>query len=633
MDRDLLRLKKSIINKKTVFFVASGISLRAGLPTASDLMNLTCASVLPHISEKEKKYIMTIQPELYYSVLLEGSNNNVDVLSMWSCFHPALWTTYSEENYHPAPTIEHYFIVAYSYISRVPIFTTNYDTMLEMACNNLNIPYKVLIYSDSPENIYSDEDNKVYICKIHGDIYGDTKHFDAGVLKTTMEAITQKNEAWLNIISDYMDKYDYCFCGYSGRDIDYYPCIKDYRLSNQVKTDVFWLQRYDNSSLTGLEKKTLVNARGINAIVVNGFPSEIFPRIIHEVFVDNKCYVYKIEHILSNTFLFADRNKHQFLERLKRDSAFCVPDCNQLVWERFLMVLLFARTGKIRMACNKLKEFYKDNYLQESPLWLQKKILEIDMMLCREQCRIYSYRKKAYKLLFLSQRDNDIGLRLHAELQIIGSYHLEILSVEGIALPFYFRGYLRVLYLIILYNIWLFEVYIRMNHNQDFFAENAVLVEEGRVRYYGLLVGIAEKLDNKILKLYLKKKFINIYNESYKYGIYISLIGACKYLSIIDDGNCYWREKGEAFSRMVKEKSSMAILSKGSKHSIKMAKANDNVLNVIKGYIALVEKRRKDGIRPLLDNFEMQEFINYEHRVESRYLRRQIRFVKKHFMD
>ena len=464
----LLRFKDSIISKNIIFFVASGISIRSGILAVPEVINLTCEKVLPHISEREKNYIMTIQPELFYSIVLEASNNKTDVLGVWKCMYPALWDKYKETKYHPVPTLEHYFVVAYSYITGTPVFTTNYDFMLEMACINLGIPYETLVYTDNPERVDFERKRKVFICKIHGDIHNGKKGFDIHGLKTTMESITQKNDKWLKFIYECMDKWDLCFCGYSGRDIDYYPFIRDYRLNHNTNTDIFWLQRYNQDELNKIEKTTIDHAKGLNATIVNGFPSDIFPDILNDVFCAEKEYIDKIEYFVSTIIPSKEENKNRFIEKIKLEYDYYMPEYNQLMWEKFAIVLIYIRTGKIKAARFKLNELYRSRNVQKYPVWIQKKLVEIDMMLCREQCRIYSYRKKAYQLMRLARKSKDIGLVMHAKLQIIGSYHLEILSVDGVSLPPYLRGYVRTIFLIVLYNAWLYEIFVLIKRDESF---------------------------------------------------------------------------------------------------------------------------------------------------------------------
>lgn len=83
------------------------------------------------------------------------------------------------------------------------------------------------------------------------------------------------------------------------------------------------------------------------------------------------------------------------------------------------------------------------------------------------------------------------------------------------------------------------------------------------------------------------------------------------------------------FSGMIREKSTLSILNKGSVKAIQYAKANDNVLNVLKGYISLAENRYKEGDFPVLNKEEIEDFSNYERRIESRYLKKQIKYIRR----
>jgi hypothetical protein len=150
---------------------------------------------------------------------------------MWNCLKQDHFT----ESYCPQPNIIHFFIVAYSYLANVPVFTMNYDKMLENACEKLNIPFCVCVDALPSETLQ----NQVIICKLHGNLKeGSGNRVTKNDIKTTMPDIARKNGEWLKYINRFMKTHDMCIWGYSGRDIDYFPFLQEYAKATHKKT--FW---------------------------------------------------------------------------------------------------------------------------------------------------------------------------------------------------------------------------------------------------------------------------------------------------------------------------------------------------------------------------------------------------------
>lgn len=687
-------LTNSLRNHNLFFFAGSGISIQAGLPSVSDVLSGTYKKYLPDIikgdntqGNKRKKntgtsktenalkngqsnedFILSIQPELFYSTLIEGCNGNTEVLSMWQCMHPTVWETVGKQNginYHPEPTIEHYFIAAYSWLANVPVFTTNYDTMLETACGYLTIPYEVLIFSDDPscsvtvknkidmKNATGSTDSghqdsqartecKLFICKIHGDINRDKSGFDASALKTTMESITKKNEAWIDCLLGWMNEKDICFCGYSGRDIDYFPFIKDFREqkeqeknqsqqehreSSLVSTDIFWMQRYDESNrdaLSPVEKTTLENAASVKAIVVNAFPSDVFPNMLDIIIDYSKAIENSLKIHISN-----GRDLKAFLNTIEmiQDEGSAVNPT--VAWQWYVFTLLLHRVGKIREAADALYELRKSYPPNAFDTQQRLTIANIDMMISREQCRLITYEKRAKELRGLAKKYGNTYMEMAARLQIIGAHHLEIPSNLSFPIPIMLRGYLRAIKLFFEYKAWLIA-YEKLQDTEPASYESCqFLQQECKVRYLSLKIHIATILHCQMLKKKITEDFKSVYRSAYDIGNYISVIGACKYLKRLEPENPKWSEQVDAFSEIVGERSAKSINNRGSMKAVEEAKANDNVLNVVKGYLAIASKRPD---KPRLDEKQMKEYRKYVERIESKHLGKVINYITRIYL-
>ena len=227
-------LFSSFKNKNCFFFTGSGISIESGIAGVNQVLEGTCNkflrsydyddSCVPTRNCSRSEFICmsnSVQPELFYSILLESAQGNSRVLEMWNCLKQDHFT----ETYHPEPNVIHYFIVAYSFMAKVPVFTMNYDKMLETACEKLELPYSVFV--DLPPDDPAQEG--VIICKLHGNLRENCgEEVTSEDILTTMSEISKRNDSWLNYIKKQMNTHDICIWGYSGRDIDYCPFLRKF---------------------------------------------------------------------------------------------------------------------------------------------------------------------------------------------------------------------------------------------------------------------------------------------------------------------------------------------------------------------------------------------------------------------
>lgn len=621
----LIKLKK----KKVFFFVGSGISLKSGLPSVWDILSRTCQKWIPEIWEDpyKKRILETVQPELFYSILLECNCGNTDCLGMWSSFHSQKWAKTAGGVYTPVPSIEHLFIAAYSQIAQVPIFTTNYDTMLEKACDMLGIPNKTLIFSDSPptgyyrktsQNLSFPKAKMVYICKVHGDIDYNKNEFDPNALKTTMAEITKRNDQWLRFLFRLLDKKSICFGGYSGRDIDYYPFIKEYISSNPAPS-AFWMEERD--------PETIRNAEALGAMVIKSYPDKFFESTYAELFQGTP-FADQIKDILGKSKFEAKNHKDKFLGCIQAEIQGC--SGTMTAWHDLFWMIFSKRTGNPSDAhsyANKLSAptAYKSLMPQH-----QIMVLDTIMKANREQAKFRTYRKNAWELFFLSKKLNNRTETYNAILQIIGSYQMEIphhlcfkipLRMSKIGMMLLVRlGYAAL-------NTY-FSVLKVFNHM--IYNDNIHLIQECLVRTFAIDTALALKFP--ILKAPVCWRLKKLYNSAYTAGNFTTIIGTCKYLSrLLPEDPRNYKNIGESYAKIVSEKSAFSILTRGTDESLKAAEENSNPLNKIKTYLKIGHDRYSNCEKQLLSVADRKDMVRCMKKVESRALRRAFAYILRNY--
>jgi hypothetical protein len=219
-----------------VFFVGSGISTisPSALPSAGEMIAETVEAVAPaHIEGEEKKHLVTeALPEIYYELLADVVGNNAievwEALRFWKD-HPALC------GLGLGPNSGHLLLVYLAWLGKVPIITTNFDTLLEEAATKLQLTPVTSIPGDSRGYCQANAQDQVAIWKIHGSVD------DLTSIQTTLRTITAADWGKLSQIREQFERdgADVCLIGYSGRDIDLFPFIADWPLSKRL----FWVNK------------------------------------------------------------------------------------------------------------------------------------------------------------------------------------------------------------------------------------------------------------------------------------------------------------------------------------------------------------------------------------------------------
>jgi len=254
-----------IKRKQVAFFCGSGISYASGLPSASDITNATASAFLPHTDDAKARnsLLEQIQPEVLYEFLLEVAGDESGVLDVWRCLDTGVTDA--------QPAFEHYFVCKYSHDARVPIFTTNFDTLLESAATELKIPFRVFGPRDEPPAAANGE---LSICKLHGTV-GREGEISAQTIMTTITEISRTNLRWLAFLVELMERSHLCFIGYSGRDIDYYPHIRTAAaqldsLGGPQTKRLAWINRFTD------DDHSASRASASKALQAEAYPSELF---------------------------------------------------------------------------------------------------------------------------------------------------------------------------------------------------------------------------------------------------------------------------------------------------------------------------------------------------------------------
>lgn len=653
MDSRIELLTEKLADDSVVFFAGSGVSYSSQLPSADDILRRTCQKLLPSLNEDQVNLILGGQPEVVYTILLECSHHNLNCLDMWKCLSPLKWT----KNYAPQPNFEHCFIAAYSKRAKVPIFTVNYDTMFEEACKKLGMTegkdYAVVTECTELDFPHDPQD-MLYICKLHGDIARIGDQVDPNMFKTTMVEIAKKNSSWLNFLFQIMEKKHICFAGYSGRDIDYYPFLKQ-RLNDRQALESFWSLDQKMERDIGFPYAAAIT----HGWLVPGFPCEFFPDIYETVFSEKGCTdkqnqqcnryfkgrLQLIRSAISTAPAVLSSAKEQFLLQIKdeiRDAR--ISDAIFLM--RFLQV-----QGKNEKAECVFKDQLASN-IYNFEAWEQLLILEAKMMMAREHARFIEYRETAKELLYIARKERKQtavqeeidalrGKELNARMQIISSYQMEIPTHLCFKLPLRLRGYGRLF--AVKLGFCLLDMAVQFA-GKSFCRTNSIIIQEGQIRSLAMDVRLAGKLQKSNLLLsrwfvnYTIKRLEKLREAAYEVGNYETVIGTMKYLARLLPEESF-KADAKTLSGLVSDLSAISILERDDctseeefQKKLSRAKDNDNTLNILKLYLENTSHRIKAEEAPFSDKDYALELIYYMNKVESVHLKKCFSYIRRKYL-
>jgi len=209
-------LKEAIVKpeKKLAFFVGAGISVNSGLPNflkfSSDFISSICPSNL------EKKEIDRICRRLRPEVLLQTVEQ----------VHGARTLDFYSSLESRSPNANHFFL-ALALKAGHCVFTTNVDTLIEQACEEIGLQCNPIIHENKYEQFLDEQlkndreiDVRSQLFKLHGSIECEKAGFKKYesirfVLDRVGLGLTE-NQA--KVLSACIQDYDFIFLGYSGND-------------------------------------------------------------------------------------------------------------------------------------------------------------------------------------------------------------------------------------------------------------------------------------------------------------------------------------------------------------------------------------------------------------------------------
>jgi tetratricopeptide (TPR) repeat protein len=153
------------------------------------------------------------------------------------------------------PNANHYFL-AKALEEGNWVFTTNQDDLIEKACDELDIDIrtkscvtkedyeqfnKIVKSAPTPQDV-----PRGYLFKIHGNLEVSNKNLDMykTILMTLREVGRSFNEYKTNVLTYYLENFDFCFMGYSCMDdFSIYPILK----STHSDKSILWFEFRDDS--------------------------------------------------------------------------------------------------------------------------------------------------------------------------------------------------------------------------------------------------------------------------------------------------------------------------------------------------------------------------------------------------
>lgn len=270
-------LRRALERGRVFFFAGSGISYDSRLSSADMVARATARRMLPGAGEAEISLCARVQPELFYETLIDLTGDR-RCLDVWRVLHPDAQARWGAR---ALPNDAHRVIVSYSADAGVPVFTTNFDTMFEDAARELGIPFDLLLPDDDPPpSSGSRGGGRLAICKLHGSVAAADGSLDLESLWTTVTEISTVNTRWLPHLLNLMDQRDLCLVGYSGRDIDLFPHIRERALARRAlrrdgdgdRGGLYWIAGAFSS-----DDPATINALSSSAVLVEGrWPRGLF---------------------------------------------------------------------------------------------------------------------------------------------------------------------------------------------------------------------------------------------------------------------------------------------------------------------------------------------------------------------
>jgi len=207
-----------------VFFLGAGASRPspACLPDPPTIQRAVLGQVAP--AGASTTQLAGSLPEIYHEILAHLGGPGA--LEIWRCL--TFWESPTDAPQLAAldlgPNLVHMLTVYLAWRCRTPVVTVNFDQMLERAAERLGLTPRVELGAPT-------DGRSVAIWKLHGSVA------DIGSIRTTLQSITASFPRELRAIEREFRRARGCLIGYSGRDIDFFPFLCQWRAVQPI----YWL--------------------------------------------------------------------------------------------------------------------------------------------------------------------------------------------------------------------------------------------------------------------------------------------------------------------------------------------------------------------------------------------------------
>lgn len=385
-----------------------------------------------------------------------------------------------------------------------------------------------------------------------------------------------------------MKTHDMFICGYSGRDIDYFPFLRDYTKKDGFSNRIFWT--VGNPKNNEIDKITYDNASSLsNVNTINGHPSDMKKELITVLssldgsrdFASNIC---KFDGQLS----LSGEAKESFLKEIESS----IDTCDVSFDTDILWMSLMKATGQNKALGDTIKALLERTYEHTISLTEKERfeLLEARLVLAREQADFSVYNQIAKELKKKAKRSRLPDDERHRYLEIARVEHVSSLqmcvpSALKLKVPLFKRRY----GLLLLVRLGFAFLNYRFHYNKELYDKNKTLAQECKIRSLAIDCGFAKKCRSPFFKRITIKRLVRLSNEAYGIGNYETLIGTYKYLARLVPKNIYDYDKEvKTFGEIVSDLSALSIINRDDNpdEALKNAKYNDNTLNIVKAIFA-----------------------------------------------
>lgn len=627
--------------KKLLFFIGSSISTDTGLPNPKETMGAifhTFLSTLGKHRELLKKIEHRLQPEVFYESLLyiEQKKERLGLLQLYDD------TFLAKHSLTIQPSLSHEFLVEYSFSSGLPLFTTNIDTLFELACIQKGYPYEIIIPSDKPIELLFKNSSTVRIIKLNGSI---SKNLDQ--LHLTLHNIYKTNKFVVQYLKQIDQDQRIAFIGYKGTDIDYFPHVQEIikQLTPHHPHPYFWVtpsiqkqfprrQDFKNKGV-----QSIPSAFTNKTLSIPEHPSKIFQEINPSLILND------LNPILS-----------QQLHKLQKKIA---SDCSKSFPLSPFQTVLF-----LIILCQRTSEYVIGYKIGKELTASLKKATITDQVIYYYTMAAYLHNNgqfETYKLMI--QKAQKITLNtptlscfnVRAKISLAEAKRINIPTID-----IYKKGIkytleallLKVLSAFIFVHFLRINAQIKKEKHLLFRKKHLSIIEvytlnatiEHLIRQTSMLQNIflllapfCFKKTRKYLEKRIEKTWYTIKEDSYQVG-YMGGVGNCKKYLIELKGaqDRIQKETGEYLfnfmtdqigHELIHMKTTLSQEKNGVYQNIKSsylilyknARRSGNHLNAIKALVGLIRYNQRTNRQPLLSKTHTQEFRELSQQIEGKY--------------